>query len=213
MKKILKISALICAISLVAIGCKKEEKPPSIIGVWGFEKGEFKDVTFSNQINPITQAMVRLFINEIMAMSDSNISISLLDVETLELCKDGKAIIVGEESSEEGTYTTTGKILTITRKIPVPPTTGYDFIEQTLSGIYNVSKKNLFWDVDVDVSGVFGNMADWDDLDEWVQEYIKEGIREQFGELADFIIANLGEIFTGMKGITGAIYGFTFVRQ
>jgi hypothetical protein len=186
MKKILKILLPIFVITIIATGCKKDEKH-SIVGTWKPENITM-ELAFNSSINPIVQGMIQTFLSEMM--NEGNF-LEITEETLFEFRKDGKVIITDEEGQTEATYTTAGNILTITTLSP--PSSEYAGIYNTLSGNYSVSKSQLHWTVSIDPQEIFDG----------VEELLDN---ENLGPFGDLIV-------DAIKGITSISYKTIFARQ
>jgi len=132
MKNILKFALLISAITLIAVGCRKDSDS-SLINTWEIQRLELKEITFASGVDAIQQAAVRaslpMLINEF-------INPELVGI-TLEFRENGN-LITTDQSGDifTGSYTVSGNILTITE--------GF----YAASGRFSISGNTLHWDID-----------------------------------------------------------------
>jgi len=167
MKKTLKLTALILATTFVMVGCGKD-KNASLVNTWIPEKIEFKEITFNSQVNPVTQGMIRMFLEEYLNKGAEYFG-SFIGDNTVQFLGNGKVVISGDDKSGEGTYTIVNGVLAIT------------FEGETLSGKYTISKNVLYWDINSDLQDALGNL-NLDDLENLLAdipfgEMILEGIK------------------------------------
>jgi len=139
MKNLFKLSALILAIAAVVIGCRKEDKN-AIVGTWVPENISI-EITFNNTVDPITQGIFNVFLNEMLSSYD-------VEYPTFQFHKDGKAIMTEGTIVFEGTYTVKNNILSVITE------------RRTTSGPYTISNNKLEWTIEEGVSGIIDELED-----------------------------------------------------
>ena len=141
MNRILKFALLIFAMSFVAIGCRKDNDA-SLINTWKIEKMSLKQMTFNNQVDAFTQAMIKGYLEKYL---EEEISPEMVG-GIFDFRSNGEVFITSPdgEDTEIGTYTTDGNILSINDG------------DVVLSGRYTISKNTLYWDIGTEFLG-FGN--------------------------------------------------------
>ena len=135
MRKILNTSLLIFAITLVAVGCRKEQDA-SLVNTWKVERLEIREIKFASGVNVAAQAAAKIYITMTL---DSTIN-PLIAGSTFEFLENGKVLITSANGrfyfSDSETYTTSGKTLTITAEG-----------RPEITGTYAISKERMTWDI------------------------------------------------------------------
>jgi len=135
MKKKLNISLLIFAITLVTIGCRKEQDA-SLVNTWRIERLEIREIKFAADVNMLAQVAANVVITTTL---DSMVNPRIAG-STFEFLDNGKVLITSADGnfyfSDSETYTISGKTLTITAE-GAP----------NVVGTYAISKDRMTWDV------------------------------------------------------------------
>jgi len=132
MKKILNISLLIFAITLVAVGCRKEEKDASLVNIWVVENIELKEITFANQINVVQQAMYKAMLEAILKEEIT----PYFTGWAFDFREDNRVFLTDSDGNSYGfdNYAVNGKNLSVAGNL--------------ITGTYVISKNRMHWDFD-----------------------------------------------------------------
>lgn|GEM_PF-6412999 len=145
MKNILKLTLLISAIAMIAVGCRTESDS-SLINTWRVERLELSDITFTGGINAMQQAGIRAMLT---ALINEYINPELAGT-TFEFRENGNLIVTDpDDNIHTGSYTESGSTLTIT---------GY--FEAAVSGTFSISGNTMHWDINPIGSLLVDNFED-----------------------------------------------------